>query len=403
MMDKIKHIVIHKNFLFYGALGVFILSLKYYFIPLNGDELKYFEIAENFKNHGQYYYKNQPSTFIPSIPLLIVLFDIPSNPMLGITLLRLFVFIMLLVGVFYANKVLDYALSDRYIINIILLGVMFNNHIIRISATIYPDIIAFGLFWFILHRILLYHNRQIITPQNWFVLVLAITTLVLVKYVYIVLFFWIVYLWFDKFKLSYKSHGFLRSLNYFKKPSIAIIIAVLPLAIWLQYLNGVDFGIEANESGFSQFKHSNESVFIRNLKKGIGIMPMEKNGRFNGLPAFINNFIPFNHFRDWSLSIFFLILVFFGLITNHIKRLNNTYRIFLFTIILVMTCFILSGTGFSRYWLPLFPIFYLGIRDTLKIFYKNDNIFIYFITTSIFFYILNEIRLTKVVLQSLYS
>ena len=68
-----------------------------------------------------------------------------------------------------------------------------------------------------------------------------------------------------------------------------------------------------------------------------------------------------------------------------------------------MLGFIISGTGFSRYWLPLFPIFYLGIRETLRGVFNKDKVFVYFVFISIFFYTLNEIRLFQVVFQSLRS
>jgi hypothetical protein len=402
MIERLSKILSHKNILLYGVISVIILSFKYYLLPLDGDEIKYYELAQNIKYKGQYFYQDYPNTFIPSIPFLIVLLDIPAYPLLGIFLSRLFVFAMLLVGIYYAKKVFELSLMDQPVINAILLGVMFNAQIIHWSVVLYPDIIAFGLLWFILHRILLYHMSENITSQNWLILVLSISILVLVKYVYGVLFLWVVLIWWEKIKTSCNLIGFTKTFKLYKKHNIAIIIGVLPLIIWLQYLMGVDFGTEANESGFSQFNSSGENVLIRNIKKGLGIMPME-NGRFNGIPAFINNFIPKNHLRDWLTSVFCLFLVFYGLIFNGIKKPNKINTVLLSTLFLVMSAFILSGTGFSRYWLPLFPIFYFGIRETLRVFFNKDSVFVYFVFISIIFYTLNEIRLFQAVFQSLKS
>ena len=402
MIRRLNCILTHKNVLTCGVLFVFLLSLKYYFLPIGGDELKYYELAQNIKYNGKYFYQDCPNTFIPTIPFLILLFDTPSNPMLGIVFAKLFVFAMLVVGLFYANKVFELALIDRLTINLILLGVMFNPHVIRWTVTLYPDIIAFGLFWFIIHRILLYNSRKNISAQNWFILVLFMTILVLVKYVYVVLYFWVVYIWIDKIKYLFRFVGFRRTFISYMKHNIAIMFALIPLVIWIQYLIGVDFGSGANESGFSQFKNTGENVLIRNLKKGLGFIPME-NGKFNGIPAFINNFIPKVNLRDWYLSVFSLFIVLYGLIINVLRKTNRTYAVLLITLFLVMLSFIVSGTGFSRYWLPLFPIFYLGIRETFKLFLKHDTMFTYFVVIGIFFYILNEIRLIQVVIQSLKS
>ena len=401
MIERLNKTLTHKNILLYGAISVIILSLKYYLLPLDGDEIKYYELAQNIKYKGQYFYQDYPNTFIPSIPFLIVLLDIPAYPLLGVFLSRLFVFAMLFVGIYYAKKVFQLGLIDQPIINAILLVVMFNAQVIRWSVVLYPDIIAFGLFWFILYQVLLCQMSDSITSQNWFLLVLSISTLVLVKYVYGVLFLWVFLIWFKKIKTSLSFNGFTKTFNLYKKHNIAIIIGVLPLIFWLQYLMGVDFGAEANESGFSQFDSTGENVLIRNIKKGLGVMPME-NGKFNGIPAFINNFIPKTDLRDWSTSLLCLLIVLYGLITNVIQKRNKT-NVLLSTLLLVMLGFIISGTGFSRYWLPLFPIFYLGIRETLRGVFNKDKVFVYFVFISIFFYTLNEIRLFQVVFQSLRS
>ena len=401
MIERLNKTLTHKNILLYGAISVIILSLKYYLLPLDGDEIKYYELAQNIKYKGQYFYQDYPNTFIPSIPFLIVLLDIPAYPLLGVFLSRLFVFAMLFVGIYYAKKVFQLGLIDQPIINAILLVVMFNAQVIHWSVVLYPDIIAFGLFWFILYQVLLCQMSDSITSQNWFLLVLSISTLVLVKYVYGVLFLWVFLIWFKKIKTSLSFNGFTKTFNLYKKHNIAIIIGVLPLIFWLQYLMGVDFGAEANESGFSQFDSTGENVLIRNIKKGLGVMPME-NGKFNGIPAFINNFIPKTDLRDWSTSLLCLLIVLYGLITNVIQKRNKT-NVLLSTLLLVMLGFIISGTGFSRYWLPLFPIFYLGIRETLRGVFNKDKVFVYFVFISIFFYTLNEIRLFQVVFQSLRS
>ena len=402
MIDKFEKILTQKNILFYGMIFVFILSLKYYFLPLQGDEVKYYELSQNIKNNAQYFYRNEPNTFIPTIPFIILLFDIPNYPLVGITLSRFLVFIMLIVGVYYSKKVLELIFVDQIVKNAILLVVLFNTQIIQWSTALYPDIVAFGLFWFILHRILLFSKGDYLTPEKWFVLVLSTSILVLVKYVYGVLFLWIFLVWLKKIKTSCNLNGFTKTFKLYKKHNIAIIVGVLPLMVWLQYLMGVDFGAEAIESGFSQFDSSGENVLIRNLKRGLGVMPKE-NGKINGIPAFINNFIPKTHLRDWTTSLLCLLIVLYGLIINVIQKRNKIYVFLLSTLLLVMLGFIISGTGFSRYWLPLFPIFYLGIRETLRCFFKKDNVFVYFVFISIFFYSLNEIRLFQVVFESLRS
>ncbi|GIZ07481.1 hypothetical protein FUMI01_02080 [Flavobacterium sp. UMI-01] len=135
-----------------------------------------------------------------------------------------------------------------------------------------------------------------------------------------------------------------------------------------------------------------------NIKCGLGLEKHYEVSRVNGIPAFTSLFVPITGFRNFYLSLVLLLAVFFGLY----QKVKNTIVFnFLITFFLVMFGFVLAGTGFNRYWLVLLPIIYLGYFFIYDKYIHNPTIFIKIIQIISVILILNEIRITSLILNKI--
>ena len=152
----------------------------------------------------------------------------------------------------------------------------------------------------------------------------------------------------------------------------------------------VDLGL----SYFTRFK--NDDSFY-NIKAGLGLIKHHEVARVNGIPAFTSLFVPITGFRNWISSIILIAMFAFGFIT---KMRYKNYNIIFLAILLVMLGLVFAGTGFSRYWLILLPGFLLGFYQLWNYLKLKDMYFIYISYAVSILYVLNELRLNYLILNS---
>ena len=137
--------------------------------------------------------------------------------------------------------------------------------------------------------------------------------------------------------------------------------------------------------------------FKETLMKGIGLLPFKPGLRVDGIPSIINIFIPKTGLRSWCMSISLIWILLFPLICQ--KGQNNWKSLKLLSVVLfiVLISFVLAGTGFPRYWIPVFPILFLlfvntvdFVVDKMKTQSKLTNLIVY---TVIYAHLLNNLRI----------
>jgi hypothetical protein len=150
-------------------------------------------------------------------------------------------------------------------------------------------------------------------------------------------------------------------------------------------------------SYFNRFKIGENPLWY-NIKCGLGLEKHYEVSRINGIPAFISLFVPITGVRNFFISSVLLLAVFFGLY----QKVKNAIVVnLLLAFSLVMLGFILAGTGFSRYWLLLLPIIYLGYYLIYAKFFPNPKYFIRIAQILSIVLVLNEIRLTFLILKKI--
>jgi hypothetical protein len=165
----------------------------------------------------------------------------------------------------------------------------------------------------------------------------------------------------------------------------------------LKYVYNIETQNLSEISYYNRFK--SDSPLLYNIKAGLGIIKHYEVSRVNGIPAFASLFIPITGFRSFFLSILMLFLILYGLF---LKLSNPAIKFIILSITLTMIGFVLSGTGFSRYWLVLLPAFFLGFSLLGLKFGIKKYILIPLMIGVSFIYVLNEVRLDVLVLNRLF-
>lgn len=357
-----------------------IISLRSLFMPIAGDEITYYKIATNILE-GKYYQTNHPSSVIPIIPFLMAFFSTKKYAMIGFALHKLFHLFLAIVGIRYSYLLLSSSNLEKKVVYSILLLTIVSSGFMSTMSSLYPDAIVFMTFWGFLY----YFNKPK-TVDNFKKLFFLLILLVFTRYVYAVL---------GIFILMYYYFIFINSKDNFWKIIVISTILSVPLLFWFKYVYNIESQNLSEISYFNRFK-SNENPIWYNIKCGLGIEQHYEVGRINGIPAFISLFIPITGIRNYVISSFLILAVFFGL---YLKLKNKIILNFLIAFSLVVFGFIFAGTGFSRYWLVLLPIIYLSYYFIYSKFFRNSMYFALLAQIISFILILNEIRLTFLIFQ----
>jgi len=364
-------------------------SLRILFLPLGGDEVTYAEVARNIMSRGWFAYQEMPTSLIPVMPVIMSAFYFEALPQNGFFLAKLLNFIWLWWAIKYMFLFFK-NLQLPFMVVLTLVGLtLVNNNFVSMTLTLYPDMFIFSLFWMFLYRL----SRPVTSLKSWVLLILPLMFLVLTRYVYAVfglpvLFVFIKYV---RELNQQKAYQTLRLLVLYT------IICMIPLLYWFKYVYTVESVTDANLSYFNRFKNKS---FLYNFQAGLGFIQHEETKNVNGIPAFSSVFLPITGFRSWPLSIFLIVVFWFGYIFDWKKYFHSTI---ILIIILLMGGLAIAGTGFSRYWLPLIPLFLLGFYKSFHLTKFDDTFWIKGAKVLMVIYTLNELRINWVVFQKYFS
>ncbi|MDT8347440.1 MAG: hypothetical protein RQ756_06535 [Flavobacteriaceae bacterium] len=359
----------------------FLFLLRSLILPLRGDEITYYKLAENILN-GRYYQSNNPSSIAPVIPFLTALFKLNSWPITGVILQKLFNIFLVAMGLLYVKKTLNQLdISPKISLLILCLSII-NPISIAFLSSLYPEPVIFFLFWGFMYYILSKPNVSNLIFSLGFLISLCLT-----RYVFLVLGLVMLWSYRDYIKQDFSKYKWIL-LKY-------SFFAILPLILWFKYVYWVENQNLSEISYFERFK--DENPWIYNIKAGLGLLQHYETSRVNGVPAFVSLFVPITGIRNFPMSILLIVLFIIGYLSN----LNSTKVSKLFVaIILVFLGYALAGTGFSRYWMPLLPGILIGYYFLIKRIIVKEKWMIYAGYALAFIYIANELRLTFKIISS---
>jgi hypothetical protein len=359
---------------------ILILSFRNLFIPLQADENTYFEIATNILN-GRYYQTHHPSTVIPIIPFLMAFFSFSKYPMLGFALHKLFHITLAILGLRFCYLTISKLDIDKRVIYSILLMTIISTNFLSFLPSLYPESIVFATFWGFI-----YYLNQPKTLSNFKKFFLLFILLVFTRYLYTILALMVLIYYYSLFNDSKK--------HFFKAVLISLLLAC-PLLFWFKYIHNIESQNLSEISYFNRFKIG-DNPLLYNIKCGLGLEKHYEAGRINGVPAFISLFVPITGVRNFFISLVLLLAVFFGLC----QKVKNTIILnVLIAFSLIIFGLILAGTGFNRYWLSLLPIIYLSYYLIYIKYFQNPKYFVLIAQIVSVILILNEIRLTFLILK----
>lgn len=359
-------------------LFTFLISLRSIFLTLSGDEITYYQIAENILK-GKYYQTDYPSSVVPIIPFMMAFFKIDSYPLLGFILHKITHILLTILALRYVFLLLVKLNIEKKIIYSLLLLIITASGYISSHSSLYPEAIVMFSFWGFM-----YYLNEPKNIHNYKRLFIFLIILIFTRHLFAVLGGLLLVYYFDLIK------------NPKKQVIKFIVISILfstPLFLWIKYVYFVESSNLSEISYFNRFK-SDDNILLYNIKCGLGLEQHYEVKKINGVPAFISLFIPITGIRNYTISIILLLLIFWGYYKN--LKIELT-KYFLIAFCLVFIGLILAGTGFSRYWLVLLPIIYLGYYYAFLKLNLSNIYFIYFSQIVSLLLIVNEIRLTYLI------
>lgn len=377
-MEKIKLLQAFKNDKIFAVILLLSLisAFRSLIIPLQGDEITYFKIAENILK-GKYYLHEYPSTVTPVIPFFIALFHTSFSPVIGIILLKCFNLLFTALGfrflyLFLKNQNIDV----RIILSIIILTAVNTNSIAWFSS-LYPEAILFLSFWGFIYYFSLELSVENFKKMFFFLLLLSMT-----RYLYLILGLTVLFYYYSclQNKSAYKIE--------IKQIAFYSFLFLIPVVVWFKYVFSIEQQQLSEISYFNRFQ--NDNSFLSNIKYGLGLGIHPEVSKVNGIPAFISLFIPITGLRNYLVSIFLILLFLIGYIKT--KKSLGINLLFSCTV-LVMLGLVFAGTGFSRYWLILLPSFYIGYYFLFNSFNFKDDWFVRISKFISIVYVINELRI----------
>lgn len=363
--------------------------LRILFLPLVGDEITYAEIAGNIMQKGWFAFQDMPSTLTPVMPLWMAAFYIDSLPQYGLFFAKLLNLLWLWWAIKYMYLFFK-SIQLPELVSATIIGLtIVNNNFVAMSLTLYPDMFIISLFWMFLYRL----TQPVKSLKSWVLLILPLMFLVLTRYVYAVFGLPVLLIFIRYLRELYSNQSYQKIGKLF----IYTIICVLPLLFWFKYVFSVESVSDANLSYFNRFKNNS---FLYNIQAGLGIIQHEETKNINGIPAFISLFLPITGYRSWLLSLVLSGSFWIGYLSNSKRKF---YPSIMLIILLLMGGLAIAGTGFSRYWFPLMPLFLLGFYHFFKLFKCDNRYWVSGAKVLIFIYVVNELRINWIVIQKIIS
>lgn len=380
-MKKVTTFILKEPVFAFIFLMSFLLLIRSFILPLHGDEITYYKLAGNILN-GQYYLSNSPSSIAPVVPFITAFFKIINWPIIAVILQKLFNIFLVAIGLIYVKKILDKLDIPSKVSLLIISLTIINPVSIAFLSSLYPEPIIFFLFWGFIYYVLSKPNIKNLRFSLLFLLCLCLT-----RYVFLVLGLVMIWRYRDYIKQDFNKYKW-ALLKY------SLFIA-LPLLVWFKYVYWVENQNLSEISYFDRFK--DENPWLYNIKAGLGLIKHHEVSRVNGIPAFISLFVPVTGIRNFPSSI----LLIFLFVLGYLKNLNSlkTGRLFL-ALVLVFLGYLIAGTGFSRYWMPLIPGILIGYYFLGRWLNVREKWMLYTGYVIAFIYIANEFRLTFKIISS---
>lgn len=376
-----KLLFFRKNIIF-TSIFVFavIFLLRSLVVPLGGDEITYLNISNNILE-GRFYQNGSPSTITPIAPLILTFFQVLACPELGFALNKIFNCLLFLIGLYFVYSFFRKNKIEHGVSISIVSITMVTQVVIGFVPTLYPDALLFCCFWGVL-----YYSTKEININNFIKALFFFTVLTLTRYVYAVLGIIILISLINIYK--YKKADF-------KKAILYCFAFSTPFIVWIKYVYNIESNNLSNLTYFSRFKEG--SSFFYNIKAGLGLIQHHEVRRVNGVPAFISLFIPITGLRNFLMSLILILTFIYGYSSR--KSTTNGIKLLFLSICLTMLGLVFAGTGFSRYWIPLIPGFYLGFYFVAQKLRVKEIYFCYLMYFMAFVYILNEIRISFMIFE----
>ena len=346
------------------------------------DSLQYIELGTNFIQNAKYHLDGFPNRFSPTVPFWYGLVCIKNNPSLSLILVGFVSILHFLLTICVVYKTLKMSGIDSRKILLVLLLFVSNTHVFSWTGMLYPESFLGLYFWLFMYYCVKTDKKK----EDWFLLGLTYSILCISKLVFLPLILVIlVYLIIHKSNIS----KFLAVSSF--------CFGTLLLAFYVKYYCSVLLPDVSKLFDFDYGATRFDGDFKETLMKGLGFLPFKPGLRVDGIPSLINVLIPKTGLRSWWMSILVISLLVLPLIWQ--KSQSNWKNLKLLTVVLliVLISFVCAGTGFPRYWIPLFPIFFLFfvssvdlIIDKMKIQFKWKNLVLY---TVIYAHLLNNVRI----------
>jgi hypothetical protein len=307
------------------------------------DSQQYIELSNNVMFNAKYFLYDHPNRFSPIVPFWYGLFT-GLNLKLSIVLTQIVGYFHFLLSLFFLWSFINQRSKDNLLNLFVMLLFVSNTQIYEWIGRIYPETFIILYFWLFIWIL----NKQHKSSSDWFVTFLLFSILCISKLVYLTLILLIII----QFKKEYKQ--FLRKKHRTYWIGLGVIGGLLPLVWYLKFYTTVDLKDVEKLFDFDYGTRFNES-WIDVIKKGLGLIPFKVgSNKVDGIPALITIVFPKTGFRSWSMSLILLIL----LVLPGFKRGENSNRYLYLILSIVLISFTIAGTGFARYWIPVFPLFF---------------------------------------------
>ena len=357
-------------------IGLSVVALAASSIPIAAvaDERTYLSLASSMLE-GSYERFGVPSTFPPPVPLLTASLQVLFGAEMAFYLGKVVVLACGLLGIRVAYLTLLHTQLDKRLVYLCCLLTLASSVVALILPRLYPDGLIMLAFWGFAY----FYVKPPHTVKHWILWLLIALCLLFLRYSYGLLGAFIVL----QFIHWIRSHA--------TRKQVITVIAVaallcVPLLLWVNYLTGIETTMDLDQSYFNRYK---DDGIWGNIKFGLGLEQSPENVRTNGIPAFASTFVPVTGFRSLGLSLTLLAAIAIGgwsltcggnrSLAKLIGKVKNTADVsqqintslgsaarkkLLAMMVLSLLGLVLAGTGFSRYWISLLPLFWVCLFAT---------------------------------------
>lgn len=337
----------HSKLLVLTSILLLVIKVIISYEPFH-DSLQYIQLGTNFIQNAKYHLDGYPNRFSPVVPFWYGLVFVNNNPSLTIILVGFISLIHFVLTMYFISKTFEILGIDNYKIGLVLVMFATNTHVFNWTGMLCPESFLGLYFWSFLYYIVKLDKQT----EDWFLLGLTYSLLCIAKLVFIPLILVVAYIIvYDRLFPKYLS-------------ILSFCFGTLLLAFYVRYYYSVLLPDVSKLVDFDYGTRFNGSL-KETLMKGIGLLPYKTGWNVDGLPSVINIFIPKTGLRSWWMSLLAISMLFFPFIIHNRENELINIKLLLGVLIVVLLSFVAAGTGFPRYWIPIYPIIFLIFLNAL--------------------------------------